>query len=289
MTALVVDRIGLLVTNDPALGDGPLGLVRDAAVVIEGERVGGDRAAGAAADERIDAGGPLRHPGLRGQPHAPRVRRRPGRGVRGPHGRPALRGGRASASRPRPPARPATTTSASWRAPAAAEARARRHHPRRDQVRLRARRRGRGPAAAPGRRADRRRDLPRRPPRPGRVRRPGRRLRRARRAARCSTPARRTRRWIDAFCEDGAFDADQSRAVLEAAATPGLGLRVHANQLGAGPGRAAGGRAGRGVGRPLHLPDRRRRRRRSPAATPSPPSSRRPTSPPASPTPTPAA
>jgi imidazolonepropionase len=43
-------------------------------------------------------------------------------------------------------------------------------------------------------------------------------------------------RWIDVFCEDGAFDAEQSRAVLEAGRAAGLGLRVHANQLGEGPG-----------------------------------------------------
>jgi imidazolonepropionase len=43
-------------------------------------------------------------------------------------------------------------------------------------------------------------------------------------------------RWIDVFCERGAFDADQSRAVLDAGAGAGLGLRVHANQLQPGPG-----------------------------------------------------
>ena len=43
-------------------------------------------------------------------------------------------------------------------------------------------------------------------------------------------------RWIDVFCEVGAFDREQSHAVLEAGRTAGLGLRVHANQLGAGPG-----------------------------------------------------
>jgi len=43
-------------------------------------------------------------------------------------------------------------------------------------------------------------------------------------------------RWIDAFCERGAFDADQCRAVLEAGRSAGLGLRLHANQLGPGPG-----------------------------------------------------
>ncbi|RRS00197.1 imidazolonepropionase [Glycomyces terrestris] len=43
-------------------------------------------------------------------------------------------------------------------------------------------------------------------------------------------------RWADVFCERGAFDADQARTVLTAAAKAGLGLRVHANQLTAGPG-----------------------------------------------------
>ena len=43
-------------------------------------------------------------------------------------------------------------------------------------------------------------------------------------------------RWIDAFCEEGAFDADQCRAVLTAGRAAGLGLRLHANQLGFGPG-----------------------------------------------------
>jgi imidazolonepropionase len=43
-------------------------------------------------------------------------------------------------------------------------------------------------------------------------------------------------RWIDVFCERGAFDADQARAVLEAGAARGLRGRLHANQLGPGPG-----------------------------------------------------
>ena len=43
-------------------------------------------------------------------------------------------------------------------------------------------------------------------------------------------------RWIDAFCETGAFDADQARAVLDAGKAKGLHGRLHANQLGPGPG-----------------------------------------------------
>ncbi|HMC40881.1 MAG TPA: imidazolonepropionase [Acidimicrobiales bacterium] len=43
-------------------------------------------------------------------------------------------------------------------------------------------------------------------------------------------------RWCDVFCEEGAFDVDESAAVLDAAGQAGLGLRVHANQLGPGGG-----------------------------------------------------
>ena len=43
-------------------------------------------------------------------------------------------------------------------------------------------------------------------------------------------------RWIDVFCETGAFDADQARAVLQAGRAAGLPGRLHANQLGPGPG-----------------------------------------------------
>jgi imidazolonepropionase len=43
-------------------------------------------------------------------------------------------------------------------------------------------------------------------------------------------------RWVDVFCERGAFDADQARAILAAGRSAGLEPRVHANQLGHGPG-----------------------------------------------------
>ncbi|MFC9119397.1 imidazolonepropionase [Streptomyces sp. NPDC057067] len=43
-------------------------------------------------------------------------------------------------------------------------------------------------------------------------------------------------RWIDVFCERGAFDEDQARTILTAGAARGLHPRVHANQLGHGPG-----------------------------------------------------
>ncbi|MBM0226473.1 MULTISPECIES: imidazolonepropionase [Micromonospora] len=43
-------------------------------------------------------------------------------------------------------------------------------------------------------------------------------------------------RWIDVFCERGAFDVDHARAILACGQAVGLGVRVHANQLGPGPG-----------------------------------------------------
>ncbi|RQX00026.1 imidazolonepropionase [Micromonospora globispora] len=43
-------------------------------------------------------------------------------------------------------------------------------------------------------------------------------------------------RWIDVFCERGAFDVDHARAILACGQAVGLGVRLHANQLGPGPG-----------------------------------------------------
>ena len=43
-------------------------------------------------------------------------------------------------------------------------------------------------------------------------------------------------RWIDVFCERGAFSVDQARTVLAAGDAAGLRGRLHANQLGPGPG-----------------------------------------------------
>ena len=43
-------------------------------------------------------------------------------------------------------------------------------------------------------------------------------------------------KWVDVFCERGEFDADQARTVLSAGIAAGLQPRVHANQLGPGPG-----------------------------------------------------
>jgi imidazolonepropionase len=43
-------------------------------------------------------------------------------------------------------------------------------------------------------------------------------------------------KWIDVFCDVGAFDQDQSREILKAGIAKGLKPRIHANQLAAGGG-----------------------------------------------------
>ena len=107
--------------------------------------------------------------------------------------------------------------------------------------------------------------------------------------ARCSTPAPRTPAGSTCSASAGAFDGDQARAVLAAGPRRGAaGCGVHANQLGPGPGVAAGRRARRGQRRPLHLPRPTPTSTRSPAAAPSPPCCPASSSPPARPTRTPA-
>ncbi|SIO85948.1 imidazolonepropionase [Nocardiopsis sp. JB363] len=63
---VLVDGIATLVTNDPSLGEGPLGEISDAALVIEEGRVAwaGPRASAPAADARIDADGRCVIPGF---------------------------------------------------------------------------------------------------------------------------------------------------------------------------------------------------------------------------------
>lgn len=66
--ATLIDNIGELVTNDAGVGRGPLGVLTDAAVVVDGDRISwvgpqgelGDNAA----DDRVDAGGRAVLPGF---------------------------------------------------------------------------------------------------------------------------------------------------------------------------------------------------------------------------------
>jgi imidazolonepropionase len=64
MTTTVIDRIGVLVTNDPSVGEGPLGVIRSASVVIDGSNIVSVGASGQVADERIDADGRCVIPGF---------------------------------------------------------------------------------------------------------------------------------------------------------------------------------------------------------------------------------
>jgi imidazolonepropionase len=234
VSTLVVDRIGLLVTNDPSLGEGPLGLVRDGAVAVEDGRVVAVTAAGAAADERIDAAGRCVVPGfvdshthlvfagdraeeftarMAGQPYAAG-----GIGITTAATREAsddeLRRG---AARRVAEARAGGTTHVEIKSGYALDVEGEARLCRlaaelTDDVTFL------GAHLVPMEYAGRADEYV------------------ALVAGPMLDACAPWCRWADAFCEVGALDADQTRAVLRAAAARGLGLRVHANQLGAGPG-----------------------------------------------------
>jgi imidazolonepropionase len=234
MTSLAIDNIGLLVTNDPDLGEGPLGEVRDAAVVFEGGEVVAVDRAGVEADGRVDAGGRCVMPGFVDS-----------------HTHLVFAGDRADefAARMAGQAYEAggiRVTSDATRAASAAEleqsAQQRRAEGLRAGITHVEVKSGYGLDVVAEARC-------------------------------CEVAARLTDdvtflgahvvpaefeadpdayvalvcgemlaacaphcRWIDAFCERGAFTAEQCRAVLEAGRAAGLGLRLHGNQLGPGEG-----------------------------------------------------
>lgn len=237
MNSLLIDRIGELVTNDPTVGDGsPLGVLTDAAVVVQDGRVAwvGPAAEAPAADERLDAGGGAVLPGFVDS-----------------HAHPVFAGDRAAEFSARMQGRPygaggiATTVGATRAAT--------------DEQLAATTRRIAGELLAGGVTtfeaksgygltvADEQRSL---------------------RVAREFTPETtylgahvvpaeyRDRRsdyvelvtgemltacaphatWIDVFCDRGAFDVDEARAVLTAGMAAGLRPRLHAGQLGFGDG-----------------------------------------------------
>jgi imidazolonepropionase len=234
MSALVIDNIGLLVTNQPELGEGPLGLVRDAALVFERGRVAAIERAGAGGDEHLDADGRCVIPGfVDSHTHlvfaGDRAEEFAARMAGAPYGAGGIR----------------VTTEATR---AASESELERAAAVRREEALRAGiteleiKSGYGLEVVTERRlcevASRLTDevtflgahaVP--------VEYEGRAddyvaLVCGEMLAACAPHCR----WIDVFCERGAFDAAQSRAVLEAGRAAGLGLRVHGNQLGPGPG-----------------------------------------------------
>ncbi|MDH3752271.1 MAG: imidazolonepropionase [Acidimicrobiia bacterium] len=233
-TTTVIDDIGLLVTNDPEIGEGPLGVVRDASVVIADDTVESVGPRGQAADRRIDAGGACVLPGFVDS-----------------HTHLVFAGDRAEEFTSRMAGKPydgggIRVTTEATRAASDAQLRAltrsrlaEAHRAGTTTIEIKS---GYGlsvdhevrclriaaehtsettflgahlvPAELDGR-ADEYVDLV---------------------CGEMLDAAAPHARWIDAFCETGAFSAEQSRRVLEAGKAAGLGLRLHANQLGPGPG-----------------------------------------------------
>jgi imidazolonepropionase len=234
MSALVVDDIGLLVTNSPELGEGPLGLVPDAALVIDGGAVVAVERAGVAGDERISADGRCVMPGFVDS-----------------HTHLVFAGDRAAEFAARMSGRPyeaggiRVTTEATRRA---GDPELRDLTTRRRAEALRAGithieiKSGYGLDPETERRlcaiaAEFTDDVTFLGAHVVPLEYEGRpddyvELVCGEMLAVCAPHAK----WIDVFCERGAFDAEQSRVVLEAGRAAGLGLRIHANQLGPGPG-----------------------------------------------------
>jgi imidazolonepropionase len=234
MSSLAIDNIGLLVTNDPQLGEGPLGIVRDAALVFEEDRVHAVERSGVAADERFDAAGRCVIPGFvdshthlvfagdRSEEFAARMAGRPyeASGIRVTTE--ATRAASEDRLRELAAARRAEglragITHVEVKSGYALEVSGERRLCEiaaglTDDVTFL------GAHAVPPEYEGRADDYV---------------------ALVCGEMLEACAplsRWIDVFCERGAFDADQSRAVLEAGRSAGLGLRVHGNQLGPGPG-----------------------------------------------------
>ncbi|MEV6657894.1 imidazolonepropionase [Nocardia fluminea] len=236
MPTTVLSNIGTLVTNDPALGEGPLGIRHTAALVVDDGRVAwvGDSAAAPAADAGFDLDGRTVLPGFV-ESHAHLV----------------FAGDRAEEFTARMAGRPYAaggirTTIEATRAASDAQLTANARRLLDESLRAGSTtvecKSGYGQTVADE-------------------------LRGVQIAARCTdevtllaahvTPpeyAGRTddyvtmvceemiprcapyARWIDVFCERGAFDRDQAHAVLTAGIAHGLVPRVHGNQLHQGPG-----------------------------------------------------
>ncbi|MEE1755946.1 imidazolonepropionase [Streptomyces sp. SP18CS02] len=236
-TATVITNIASLVTNDPSLGDGsPLGLIQDAAVVIDGDRVAwvGESSKAPATDNRVDAGGRAAIPGFvdshshlvfAGDRTAEFNARMSGQSYSAGGIRTTVAATRAASDAELEAnltryldeaLRQGTTTfetKSGYGLSVEDEARALRIASRHtDEVTFL------GAHVVPPDHAD---------DPAGYVE-----LVTGPMLDACAPHAR----WIDVFCEKGAFDGDQARAILTAGVARGLHPRVHANQLSYGPG-----------------------------------------------------
>lgn len=236
MATTLITNIGSLVTNDPDLGTGPLGLIQDAALVLDGDRVAWVGAAAGApdADTRHDAEGRAVHPGFvdshahlvfAGDRTAEFDARMSGQAYRAGGIRTTVAATRAASDEHlaanaarliEEAARQGTTTieiKSGYGLTVADEERALRiasaFTPETTYL---------GAHIVAPEYAD---DVA------GYVD-----LVTGPMLDACAPHAR----WVDVFCERGAFDGDQARSILKAGAARGLIPRVHANQLGHGPG-----------------------------------------------------
>ncbi|WP_210635738.1 imidazolonepropionase [Streptomyces sp. GESEQ-13] len=237
MSATVITNIATLVTNDPSLRDSdPLGLVRDAAVVVEGDRVvwTGETSKAPPTDNRVDAGGRAVLPGFVDS-----------------HSHLVFAGDRTEEFNARMSGRPYSaggirTTVAATRAASDAELEANltRHlaEALRQGTTTLETKSGYGLTVE-----DEARTLRLAAARTDEVTYLGAHIVAPEFADdpagyvalvtgemlnACAPHAR----WIDVFCEKGAFDGDQARAILTAGKAKGLHPRIHANQLSYGPG-----------------------------------------------------
>ncbi|MES4906664.1 MULTISPECIES: imidazolonepropionase [unclassified Streptomyces] len=235
-TATAIIDISTLVTNDPSLGEGPLGLLQDAAVVIDGDRVVwvGESSKAPATDNQVDAGGRALLPGfVDSHSHLVFAGDRTAEFNARMSGRPYSAGGirttvaatRAASDQDleenvaryvREARRQGTTTleiKSGYGLTSQDEARSLEVATAfTDEVTYL------GAHVVPPEFADDPAayvDLVTGPM-----------------LDLCAPHAR----WIDVFCEQGAFDGDQARTILTAGARRGLTPRVHANQLTQGPG-----------------------------------------------------
>ena len=239
MSTTLVTGIAELVTNEPGLGAGPLGLLRDAALVVDGDRVAwvGPAAAAPSADGRVDVEGRAVVPGFVDS-----------------HSHLVFAGDRAAEFEARMTGTPydgggIATTVVATRAASDAELGARLR-------RLVAEARAQGTTTLEVKSGygltvdDEARALriaaevtPHTtflgahvvPPECAGDRDGYLRLVTGPMLEACAPHAR----WVDVFCEPGsahAFDGDEARAVLAAGRAAGLGVRLHAGQLGVGPG-----------------------------------------------------
>ncbi|MGV9955069.1 imidazolonepropionase [Streptomyces cellulosae] len=237
MSATVITNIATLVTNDPSLRDSdPLGLVRDAAVVVEGDRVvwTGESSKAPPTDNRVDAGGRAVLPGFVDS-----------------HSHLVFAGDRTEEFNARMSGRPYSaggirTTVAATRAASDAELEA-------NLTRYLAEALRQGTTTFETKSGygltveDEARTLRIAAARTDEVTYLGAHIVAPEFAGdpagyvalvtgemlnACAPHAR----WIDVFCEKGAFDGDQARAILTAGKAKGLHPRTHANQLSYGPG-----------------------------------------------------